>query len=309
MTSSRTVSRLSRILALIPYVLAKDGADVDEIVDRFGYTEADLARDLNTVFVCGLPGYGPGELMEAYLDEDEVVIDAADYFARAPRLNSSEALSLLAAGMAIVASGQATPELESAVEKLSAVVVPDADQAISVDVSGESETLTALREAAASQTVVEITYRSLGREEETIRQIEPWTVFAALGNWYVSGHCRLVDDQRVFRVDRIRSLETTDISFERPIKVPPPQVSYAPSEGDIVCKIALKRTALWVLDYYPIEVVKETKNETIVTFSSREAEVPARLLLRLGPDARLVAGTEVRSRVRELGEQLLSMYS
>lgn len=86
MSSTRTVSRLSRILALIPYVLGQDSADVEEILERFGYTKDQLTRDLNTVFVCGLPGYGPGDLMEAYIDEDEVVIDAADYFSNAPRL-------------------------------------------------------------------------------------------------------------------------------------------------------------------------------------------------------------------------------
>ena len=56
MTSSRTVSRLSRILALIPYVLEKQSAEIGEILDRFDYSEEQLTRDLNTVFVCGLPG-------------------------------------------------------------------------------------------------------------------------------------------------------------------------------------------------------------------------------------------------------------
>ena len=45
---------------------------MSEIVDRFGYTEAELTRDLNTVFFCGLPGHTPGDLMEAYIDGDEV---------------------------------------------------------------------------------------------------------------------------------------------------------------------------------------------------------------------------------------------
>ena len=80
MTSHRTVSRISRILALIPYVLEHSTVDVDEVMDRFGYTRDQLTKDLNTIFVCGLPGYGPGDLMEAYMDEDEVVIDAADYY-------------------------------------------------------------------------------------------------------------------------------------------------------------------------------------------------------------------------------------
>jgi proteasome accessory factor C len=289
-------------------VLGKEGADVHEIIRRFDYSEAQLARDLNTVFVCGLPGYGPGDLMEAYIDEDEVVIDAADYFARAPRLNSTEALSLLAAGLAIVGTGQASPELESAVKKLSRVVVPDADRSISVDVSGEAETLEKLRDAATNNKVVRITYRSLGKEQETVRDIEPWNVFATLGNWYVQGHCRLVDGERVFRVDRIREMEVTDDIFERPKKIPDPVVDYIPSDDDVVTEIALGPRAMWVTDYYPVEVLKTKGKETIVRFSSPEAEVPARLLLRLGPDARLVSGEEVRRRVKSLGKNLLATY-
>ncbi|MDH3462698.1 MAG: WYL domain-containing protein, partial [Acidimicrobiia bacterium] len=200
MTSQRTVSRLSRILALIPYVLANRGADLADVLERFDYTEAELTRDLNSVFVCGLPGYGPGDLMEAYIDDDEVVIDSADYFSRAPRLSSTEALGLLASGMAVAGSGQGTPALDSAIRKLVKVLLPDAGDTLAVDLADSSQDVTVLREAAQDHRAVSITYRSLSREEETSRVIEPWSVFTTLGNWYVQAHCRLVDDVRTFRI-------------------------------------------------------------------------------------------------------------
>ncbi len=307
--SSRTASRLARILALIPYVLSKDGAKVREIQERFGYSEAELTRDLNTLFVCGLPGYTPGDLMEAYIDEDEVIIDAADYFARAPRLTSTEALGLLAAGMTIVGSGQGSPDLERAVKKLTKALLPDAGSAISVDVSGESETLSHLRTAAADSIVTRITYRSLSREEETVREIEPWTVFNTLGNWYVQGYCRLVEGERVFRVDRIRDLVLTDDRFERPATVPDPQVSYTPSDDDVVARILLSPGAAWVLDYYPVEVARTRKDGSIeIRFYSPDAEIPARLLLRLGGSARLLEGDAVRGRIDEIARELQAKY-
>ncbi len=308
MTSRRTVSRLSRILALIPYVLSKDGVEVSEILERFGYNEAQLTKDLNTVFVCGLPGYGPGDLMEAYIDGDEVIIDAADYFARAPRLTSTEALGLMAAGMAIVGSGQGSPELESAVAKLTKAVLPDASTSISVDVSGESEILGKLKAAAAGQTVVRLTYRSLSRETESIRDIEPWAVFTTLGNWYVQGFCRMVGAERVFRVDRIRDSVVLEDHFDRPKGIPDPGVGYSPSDDDVVARILLSTRAAWVLDYYPVDVINETGAGTEILFSSPDAEIPARLLLRLGGEAQLLEGEEVRSRVESMGEQLRAKY-
>jgi proteasome accessory factor C len=308
MTSDRTASRLSRILALIPYVLAKDGAKVSDIVERFGYTEAELTRDLNTVFFCGLPGYTPGDLMEAYIDGDEVVIDAADYFARAPRLTSMEALGLIAAGMAILGSGQGSPELEKAVDKLTKSVLPDGGAAIDVDVSGDSKNLAALKSAATERRVVRITYRSLTHEEETVRDIEPWAVVTTLGNWYVQGHCRMVDAERVFRVDRIRQMEVLEEVFERPTDLTEPGIGYTPSDDDIAARIKLSPGAKWVLDYYPVDVLKETKTGTEIRFTSPDAEIPARLLLRLGPEARLIEGEEVRARLVAIAETLRNRY-
>lgn len=308
MTSSRTVSRLSRILALIPYVLDRQTADVAEIMERFGYTEDQLTRDLNTIFVCGLPGYGPGDLMEAYMDEDEVIIDAADFFSKAPRLTPSEALGLLAAGMTVIGSGEASPALEAAVSKLSRAVMPDADTSLTVDVLDQSRHVGSLRDAAADSKVVHLVYRSVGKEETTERDVEPWSVFTTLGRWYVLGHCRLVDGHRTFRVDRIKEMEVLDETFERPDQVPDPGVGYSPSEGDVTCVLDLGPSARWVLEYYPVEVVRESARSTRIRFHSPDAEVPARLLLRLGPDARLVEGPEVEGRISEIGQALLGKY-
>jgi proteasome accessory factor C len=307
-TSSRTVTRLSRILALIPYVLDRQTADVSEIIDRFGYTQDQLTKDLNTIFVCGLPGYGPGDLMEAYMDEDEVIIDAADFFAKAPRLTPIEALGLLAAGMTVVGSGEASPALESAVTKLIEVVMPDADTTLTVDLLDQSQHVGSLRDAAADSKTVRIVYRSVGKEETTERDIEPWSVFATLGRWYVLGHCRLVGGQRTFRVDRIKELDVLDETFERPDDVPEPGVGYSPSHDDITCVIDLNPAARWVLEYYPVDLVRESSRTTRIRFHSPDAEVPARLLLRLGNDARLVEGREVSERVGEIGRALLSRY-
>lgn len=308
MASERTVSRLSRILALIPYVLDRAAVDVDEIMERFGYTQEQLTKDLNTIFVCGLPGYGPGDLMEAYLDEDEVIIDAADFFSKAPRLTPSEALGLLAAGMTVIASGEGSPALESAVAKLGAVVVPDADSSLTVDVLDQSRHVGVLRDAAADRKLVRMVYRSVGKEETTERDVEPWSVFTTLGRWYVLGHCRLVEGQRTFRVDRIKELEVRDEEFQRPDSVPEPRVGYAPSGDDTSCVIDLRPPARWVLEYYPVDLVKETTKTTRIRFHSPDAEVPARLLLRLGGDARLVEGAEVAARTAEIGQALLAKY-
>ena len=295
---------------MVPWVIAHPGTTVDEVCERFDYTRDGLIEDLNLVFVCGLPGYGPGDLMDAYLDGDEVVIAMADYFSRPVALSAVEALMLLAGGMAVLAAGDADPALHRAVDKLAAVVLPDPG-VIEVDLGTEPEALGMLRTAATRGGVVHIDYLGIASGEATERSIEPWGVFAALGNWYVTGYCRRAEGERVFRVDRIRSARLTGEHFE-PRKVPlPVGVKYTAGPDDLVVKIELTPEAAWVADYYPVDVIESGETRTVVEFSAAGAAVIARLLLRLGSSARLLPGgdaTAVAAEVKDMRNRVLARY-
>ena len=307
MSSRRTAQRLARILAMLPWVIAHPGSTVDEVCDRFSYSRSELFADLNLVLVCGLPGYGPGELMDAFVDEDEVVVDAADYFSRPVRLTAAEALMLLAGGMAVLSFGSAPPALESAVAKLQAVIAPDTES-VTVDIGSEPELASLLREAANDGTVVTITYTALGSGDTTQRDIEPWAVFSTLGNWYVSGHCRRADAERVFRLDRIRDAAATNHRFEVAESSPVPEVRYSPSVDDVTARIRLGPTATWVAEYYPVNIVSDDPEARVIDFSATDPMVTARLLLRLGTAATLVAGDEVATATDDLRDRILTRY-
>ncbi len=308
--SSRTSSRLSRILAMLPYVIAHDGVSVTQLCELFGYTRKELVEDLQIVFLCGLPGYGPGDLIDADFDDDEVFIRTADYFAGAPRLSPSEGLALLAAGLAVIDSGQAGPELVSAVGKLTKTLLPEEGELaiLDVDLAGEPELVSKLRQAAAGGDVLRITYTALTREQTTVREIEAWTVFTSLGNWYVQAHCRLAADRRHFRVDRIREIEETGEKFIPPTNAPLPEIRYTPLADDVRCRIVLDHSARWVAEYYSVDVVSDDGGKLVVDFSSADPSVAARLLLRLGAHATLISGPEVAESLETLRGQLLRLY-
>jgi len=307
MSSPKTARRLTRMLSMLPWVIANPGATVAEVCERFDYTPRQLAADLNLVFVCGLPGYGPGDLMVAYIDDDEVVIEMADYFSAAVRLSAPEALTLLAAGMAVMSSGQAPPALKTGVAKLQRVLLPESDEALVVDLA-EPELVGLLRRAAAAGEVIEIVYTALGSGATTERAIEPWSVFSTMGNWYVSAHCRLANDERVFRVDRIQEAGPTGESFSPPPEPPPPVVRYSPGVDDVVAIIRLGPAALWITDYYPVEVLEETEAGSVIRMSASDPRVIARLLLRLGRSAELIEGDEIAAARDGLRQRILARY-
>lgn len=307
MSSPRTAKRLNRILAMLPWVIANAGASVDEVCERFGYSRRELAADLDLVFVCGLPGYGPGDLMVAYIDDDEVVVELADYFANPVRLTPPEALSLLASGMALVSTGQAPPALASAVVKLQGVVLGDNEEALVVDLS-EPPLVSELRDAAVSGNVVRIVHTAIASGQTTERDIEPWVVFTTMGNWYVRGHCRLADAERVFRIDRIREVDPTGDTFVPPAKPIEPEIGYTPGAEDVRALILLRQPARWVADYFPVEIVTDDETGLVVRFSASDPVVIARLLLRLGDTAELHEGSEVAKTLADLRARVLARY-
>ncbi len=168
------------------------------------------------------------------------------------------------------------------------MVAPEAEGGLVVDLK-EPEFVDLLRSAAESATVVELTYTALSTEETTERVVEPWSVFSANGNWYLSAFCRSAGAERVFRVDRIRRAEAGAETFTPPAEPPPPEVRYTPGEEDVRATIRLGPAARWVADYYPVEDLGGGE----IRFSASDPAVAARLLLRLGGDAELVEGPEV----------------
>ncbi|WP_236051034.1 helix-turn-helix transcriptional regulator [Nonomuraea cypriaca] len=104
---SGSADRLPRLLALVPYLMSHPGAQVGEVAAVFGLSEKQLIDDLQLVWMCGLPGHTPGDLIDVSWDGGEILIDNADTIARPLRLGIDEASALLVALRMLAA----TPDL------------------------------------------------------------------------------------------------------------------------------------------------------------------------------------------------------
>jgi proteasome accessory factor C len=285
--------RLRRLLALVPWVAAHDGPTVAEVCARFDLTEAELVDDLELLFLCGLHPYTPDMLIEADVSDGRVWIRYAEYFERPLRLTAAEALALVAAGRTLLAAPGADPggPLARGLAKLAAVLGVDPDQAVEVDPGdAAADVLAVLRAAVGDRRPVELDYYSFGRDEWTRRVVEPSSVFSSAGQWYVSAWCRLVDDERLFRVDRIRSATALDEVFA-PRREGGELAVFTPRAGDPRVELELTPAGRWVAGQYPVEAVTERRGGGLrVRLAVSEPAWLERLLLRLGPDARVVKG-------------------
>jgi predicted DNA-binding transcriptional regulator YafY len=308
MSSDRTAQRLSRILAMLPWIIGHDGAEVDDLVERFDYrNRADLVKDLHLVFMTGLPGYGPGDLIDVDVYDDEVYVDAADYFSKPLRLTAPQALGLLAAGMTFIGSDQAPEALTSAVEKLTVAIVPDASSLVHFDVPAP-DSLRVIRDAIDQRRVIEITYLALATNERTVREVEASSVFFNLGNWYLTGYCRLADAERTFRVDRIESIVTLDSSYKLDRSGGDGVVRYRASDSDAHVSFTVTPESRWVSEYYPVDADELENGCQRITMSVSDPLVAARLLIRLGGAVSDIDGDDVTHAMDGLRSRIRARY-
>ena len=297
--------RLARLLGVIPWVVEHGGAHVGEIATRFDYPTAQLLEDLTqVVFFVGVHPFTPDTLIEVDITDEIVEIRYADWFSRPLRLSSHDATRLLAAGRSVLdmtshgpdsspdAVSEAGP-LMRAMAKLTLSLGDGAAGAVgTIDVSlgdASTDTLAGLRAAVAQRRRTDVEYYSLGRDQLTRRAVDPASVFSHDGHWYLSGWCHRAQAERIFRVDRIRSLDVT----ETPVEVELPEAA-APGldidRAESSATLRLGPDAAWVSDYYPtLDCVEADGGHVDATLAVTGIPWLERLLLQLGPSAEMVS--------------------
>jgi len=314
--SGRAADRLRRLLVVVPYVVRHPGTPLPELSNLFGIRESDLVEDLNLLFVSGLPPYEPGDLIDVQIEEGRVWIGMAEYFSRPIRLTRSEALALYLKGKALLGSPglEEAPALASALVKLEENLGADtlAGLAGKVAVGGGghvAQALAAARRAVERRERLEIEYFTAAREELATRTIDPEHVFSAIGNWYVVAWDHLADAERLFRADRIRSVKQTGETFE-PRGLPGPgRPLYTRSEHDTAVRLSLGPSARWVMDYYAVEGHRQRPGGwTEVTLPTKDLPWMAKLVLRLGGEAKVLSPAALATMVRQEARAALGLY-
>src|SRR5947208_2407740 len=220
-----------------------------------------------------------------------------------PRVSADDRLRRL---LALPGSDPSGP-LARGLAKLARAVGVDPDEALEIEMNPvPTEVIDTMRRAVSERRQVEMEYYSFGRDSAATRVIDPYSVFAASGQWYVAAFCHTVDDERLFRLDRVRRATPLDATFAAPT-VTPDLTVYEPQPDDPRVELDLEPGARWVIEQYPVEGVEgRPGGGWRVRLVASERAWLERLLLRLGTDARVVDGpVEAAS---EAAGRLLSRY-
>ncbi len=301
-------TRLRRTLAMLPWLLAEERTTVSAIAARFDIAETEVLRDLELVGMCGVPPYGPADLIEVVVDGDDVYAFDHGLFNKPLRLTPAEGFAVLAAGQALLAvpGADAGGALGSALAKLEDAL--DAAGRLVVDLPVPVH-LEAVRRAVDGAESIDITYFSAWRLEMTERRIDPLLVHTAEGRWYVEARDHRSGERRRFRVDRMVSVEPSGERFERE-EVEVPASPFTAGEEARQVTIALPPSARWVTEAYEVSDAQERPDGRIEVTLAVASEVwLERLLLRAGPDAEVLDPADLRDTGPAAARRLLARYA
>jgi proteasome accessory factor C len=219
---SANEERLPRLLAMVPYFLAHQGISAVEAAADFGISEKQLRRDLDLLWMCGLPGHGPGDLIDLSYEGDAVTVIFDAGMSRPLRLTNEEALALVVALRTLaetpgIADSDAVQRALAKVERAAGGAVDDTTVAIELDT--DSRMIPVLRAALDQGRALLMRYYTATRDETTERIVDPMRLFEMDGHHYLEAWCRSAEGMRIFRLDRIEHVEQLDEPSRPPANV------------------------------------------------------------------------------------------
>jgi len=311
-----SADRLGRLLNLVPYLQARPGVSVAEAADDLGVTDRQLREDLELLWMCGLPGYGPGDLIDMAFDGDRVTLTYDAGMDRPLRLTPDEALALVVA-LRLLAETPGMAHRDAIARALAKIEHAAGDLGgapVAVRLPGNDDRLEAFRGAVERRRALRITYYTATRDESTERVVDPMRVLVVGGRAYLEAWCRRAKAVRLFRVDRIDA----STELDEPARVPPQArptdvrtgVLFRPTPDLPLVTLRVGRGARWITEHYPCEeVVKGPGEHWTVSLRATDLTWARRLVLGLGPEVTVVGPPELAEAVGTEARAALAAYA
>ncbi len=224
------MNRIDRLAAIIIQLQSRPLVKAQDIADKFSISLRTVYRDVHALEEAGVPVIGEAgigyRLMEGY---------------KLPPImfNSDEVSAMLTASklMQSMSDENSSKHYLSALDKIKAVLrlaekehIEEINEHITVvshptfvyEKPSELHLPKILR-AIATSAVVEMNYTSIEKSESLQRRAEPVGIYYQGSHWYLVAFCKLRNDYRNFRTDKINKLQVTD---EKMKQIHPPLQSF-----------------------------------------------------------------------------------
>ncbi|CAB4652712.1 unannotated protein [freshwater metagenome] len=304
--TSTPIEQTARLLDLVPFLLTHQGIALEDLAKQFGVTQEVILDDLNTLWMCGLPGYTPLELIDLEFDSGYVTIRNADPLAKVRALGGSEMVAL-ALGLDLLLNGLEglPPEVTDRIVQLSERVRSVIGSQITITEAAQTQVRAVIDRAIAERANVSIAYFSPQRDEVKERIISPFGFFTEGSFEYVEAFCDLAGATRTFRLDRINSV-SSDL-LPRVNSSSKESVSSPKNSQPQSTKARIMRGDRWTAESLGLSPGQVTIGESI-SLSAYSLDWLARTALGSCGDLVIDSPDEIRRSIVQSVESTLALY-
>jgi proteasome accessory factor C len=300
---------------MVPYFQVNPQVSYAKAANDLGVNRKQLEADINQLWICGMPGYTPGDLIDFELSDDTINVTFSAGIDRPLQLTSTEATGILMALRALAEiPGVVDPAAaRSAIAKIDSAA--GTAEAGSTETSGatESAAAAAVRQAVRDQRALRIEYFSASRDAQSTRVVDPIRAVLVGDQSYLEAWSREAEGVRLFRFDRILDATVLDEPSAPPETAVGGPVNTALFDADPSLPAASLRIApgaAWMLEYFPMRVVAELPDghrEVAMTYAAEDWLV--RQILGFGSDVAVLGPPAVVERMRRSADEALAAYA
>lgn len=329
--------QVGRMLALVPYLNARGTVHVEEAARDLGLTPQQIVKDLHVLFMCGLPGGYPDDLIDVDIsalvqpDGDRLIrMSNADYLDRPLRLSPTEASALVVALRVVRGSAEADARdvVDRVLHKLEAALGDEAAIDAGEDGSGvdpAADVRAQLEEAVTAERQVLLRYHVPSRDEVVERTVDPHLVTEHGNVAYLDAWCHAADAPRTFRVDRIVEARTLDTPVVVRADASPAEATeseateseaaqatfepFVPPADSPLATLLLDAEVRWLPDYLPVVAQRDRADgRSEVDLHVVDPRWLVRLVSRHAPHVTVLAPAELAASFTARAQETLSLY-
>lgn len=300
--------KIERLYAITVYLLNHGRTSASELAKYFEVSVRTIQRDMDSLDLAGIPVIAVAGASGGY--------EIAEQFRLNGQFATPDDYSYILTALQGLVSVTNDQKAKSALEKV-ACASKSNNNGILLDFSvlreGDTEILQSLQSAVLEKRVAEFTYTNNDGVTRT-HSVEPVAVMYRWYAWYLLAYSRAKDDYRTYKLVRMRDLKIMDSSFSKEHESASVILESADRKDSrrylsvlVKCKDAAK---LHAIEYLRGVVVSElTDGGVLMKLTVVENEqLWFGTLLSMGDEIEVIEPEELRERLADTSEKILSLY-
>jgi len=303
------LERTARALDLIPFISKNPGWSIAELAEKFATTPSQIMKDLEMLFMCGLPGHSHLELIDLEIDEDYVSVRNAQNLTAPRSFNYLEVTALLL-GLDSLLNQIIDDSLRSraiSLRKKMSTFLGHNSVIASVVGNGivPSEIDHIIERALKTASVLDIEYRSSRTDSLSSRLIFPINSYLDRGHLYTIAFCQSAGEMRHFRNDRITSAKLVE---NLPLPEIPLSLSEKQAENEVVAKLSTINRFFTEENPTIVSSATEEGSHLVATFEINDLQWLAKALISLPGSVEIISPQSFRDLYNSKLDAILDLY-